>query len=87
MTDEAASIFRDLLTSTTRETRDGEPLGLTDALYEGLGKVAYALRQLGVGDAATPMGALEALAVELRASSQSIADGLHAIAEAINNHG
>jgi hypothetical protein len=40
-----------------------------------------------VGDAATPMGALEALAVELRASSQSIADGLHAIAEAINNHG
>lgn len=38
--------------------------------------VAYALKQLGLGDAASPMGALEYLSVTLK-------DGLEATAEAI----
>ena len=53
---------------------------LTDALK----LIALALRELGTNKAATKMGAIEILALEVREGSTRIAEGLQAIAEAIS---
>ena len=53
---------------------------LTDALK----LIARALRELGTNNAATEMGAIEMLALEVREGSTRIAEGLQAIAEAIS---
>jgi hypothetical protein len=50
------------------------------AIAQALEKVAGALDRLGTADAATPMGAIEMLACEVR-------DGLGAIAISIDGHG
>lgn len=49
--------------------------------------IASALRDLGTANAATPMGALEMVAMELKEGSTRIAEGLFAIADAIREHG
>ena len=50
---------------------------------EALLSIASALRHLGTADAATPMGALELLSLEVKEGSQRIENGLMAIANAI----
>ena len=50
---------------------------------EALQDIALALRRLGVADADTHMGALELLAMETRDGTRRVAEGLHAIAEAL----
>lgn len=66
---------------------DGAPVTLVESLMHGTHEIARALHKLGVADAATSMGALEALGLEVREGSQRIAEGLHAIAVAITDHG
>jgi hypothetical protein len=43
---------------------------------------AYALERLGLGDAATPMGAIELLSKGLNDGASDIADAIRAVAEA-----
>jgi hypothetical protein len=50
---------------------------------EGLQSIAYALRQLGLADAATSMGAVEAHMVAVEKAGDSIASALTGIAEAM----
>jgi hypothetical protein len=66
---------------------DGTPMDIPEALVFAADRLAFALRQLGLADAATPFGAIEALCDELKEASTRIADGLHAIADAIVAHG
>jgi hypothetical protein len=61
-------------------------------MEEGLAEVADALdgialqlKYLGNGNAATQMGAIEGLSVHVKEGLMAIADGLHAIASAIND--
>jgi hypothetical protein len=48
-------------------------------------EIAMALRFLGMGDAATTMGAIELLSREIKEGSERIADRLNRIAEAIED--
>lgn len=45
-------------------------------LAKAQGSTASALRQLGLGDAATSMGALEALMVQMKETGERIADAI-----------
>ena len=56
-----------------------EEFSLTDAITE----VATALHRLGIRDAATPMGAVEILSLEVRNGSAAIAEALNNVADAI----
>jgi len=83
MTDDALHLLSDALVSDVLENPDGSPANLVDGLSTGLHKIARALTLLGLADASTPFGALEALGMEMKDSSERIAEGLHAIADAI----
>lgn len=54
-----------------------------ERLVEAVMRVGTHLKYLGTGDAGTTMGAIEYLAKETKEASERIAEGLHAIAEAI----
>ncbi len=43
--------------------------------------IASAIRELGTANAATPMGAVELLAMEVKEGTERIADALHRIAD------
>lgn len=58
----------------------------SESLAAAIDGVARALSRLGNGDAATAMGAIENLALEVREGSTRIAEALNAIAEAIEDH-
>ncbi len=55
-----------------------------ELLAEALEKIAKALSNLGLGNAATQMGAIELLSKEVKEGSERIAEGLQAISEAIS---
>lgn len=69
-----------------KATKGRDEQALEDAAA-ALGRCATALRDLGTGNAATQMGAIEYLAKEVREGSERIAEGLHAIAAAIESRG
>ncbi len=56
-----------------------------NAIAEALGSIAVNLKYLGVGDAATEMGAIEFLAVSVKEGCEAIAASNLEIAEALNN--
>lgn len=60
---------------------DDENKTITDAIL----KVAYQLKSLGNGDAATPMGAIEVLGAVHKEGMESIASSLSDIADAIRD--
>ena len=47
--------------------------------------ITYAAKVLGTGDASTRMGALEVVAKETKEGSERIAEGLHAVAGALDD--
>ena len=59
---------------------DDKERNLVDALFS----IAYQLKQLGNGDAFTPMGALEALGSVLKEAIESHAGQAEQIADALN---
>jgi hypothetical protein len=59
----------------------------TDDVAKALACIAMQIKYLGVGVAASTMGGLEFLAVQVKEGSERIAEALHAIAEAIAEHG
>ena len=66
MTDDAVRMVSDVLVSDVLENPDGSPTNIVDGLSGGLLKIARALTLLGVADASTPFGALEALSREVK---------------------
>jgi hypothetical protein len=80
-----AHALMDTLISSNGGGSTFDAVNLVDGLVGGLGRIATALKYLGLADAATPFGAIEALCVELKESSERIANGLEAIAEAIRD--
>jgi hypothetical protein len=62
-----------------------------ERLYEGLHEIAFALHRLGTANAATEMGAIEALAKELKDGSgflgTQVGEGLNEMAHALNDVG
>jgi hypothetical protein len=83
--DRIATALRDTLLSSDGGGSTFDAMNLVDGLVSGLGRIARALKDLGLAEASTPFGAIEALCVELKESSQRIANGLEAIAEAIRD--
>ena len=81
--DKVAEAIADAFISPNELDRNMEPANVVDGLFaiaRGLNKVAIALDRLGTNDAATPMGAIELLAKEVR-------DGLSSVAGAIEENG
>jgi hypothetical protein len=60
-----------------------ESTNVVDALATGLRAVSRAIHKLGVADAFTPMGAIEAHAVAVKEAGASIERGLSDIADAL----
>lgn len=55
-------------------------------MADAIEAVAKSIHSLGTADAATPMGAVETLAMEVRDGTTRIAEALNNIAQAINDH-
>ena len=87
VTEHALHRLSDVLVSDVLENPDGSPANLVDGLSAGLLNIAQALKLLGLADASTPFGAIEALSMEVKEGSTRIAEGLHAIADAIAEQG
>jgi hypothetical protein len=85
MTNEIASVLREIGLSDERTNPCETPMNLMDGLTHGLLRIASALKMLGLADAATPLGAIEALCVELKDSSTRLADSNNRIAQALDN--
>lgn len=60
---------------------------MTDQTAKALQSIAMQLKHLGVGDAATPMGALEFHATQVREGADAIASALTEVAAAIDRLG
>jgi hypothetical protein len=58
-----------------------------DPIADAIETLAVHVKYLGTGDAATTMGALEHLAVEIREGCKEIVQAIEKLAEAIENHG
>jgi|ERR1035437_9874478 uncharacterized protein Yka (UPF0111/DUF47 family) len=58
---------------------DDEGRNIVDAMFA----VSYQLKNLGNADAATPMGAIEALGKVIMESNSSIADAINNLADAV----
>lgn len=58
---------------------------LAESVQQSGDKIASALRALGTGDAATSMGAVELLAMEIKNGSERIAGAIETLAEAIRD--
>lgn len=83
--DDLTQALRDTLTIENTQSAHALDIeiNVAEALLTGLQAIAHALRDLGLANAGTPMGALEVLSVEIKAGSERIAEGLEAVAEAI----
>jgi hypothetical protein len=58
-----------------------------EIVAEAVGDLTRAVYQLGTGNASTPLGAIETLALEIKAGSERIADALSDIASALRERG
>ncbi len=73
-----------------RETAFADPegphrdCGIADALFALSDGITRTLRDLGNGDAATPMGAIEAHGVAVKEAADRIADALQGIADGLS---
>lgn len=85
MSKELAAALRETLTSPNVSDRNGEPANLVDALDEIGSAIRFAAKHLGSGDAATPMGALEALGKVLLDGSERLSEAVTQVANAIND--
>lgn len=85
-----ASALEYVLTSPNVADSNGETANLVDTtnhIAQAIRLVANALDRLGTANAATPMGAIEFLAIEVRNGSQAIAGAIGDLAEAVRESG
>lgn len=81
MSKEIAAALRDTLISPNESDRNMEPANIVDGLFaiaRGLDRVATAIERLGVNDAATPMGAIELVAKEIKDGLRDVGDAIEA---------
>jgi hypothetical protein len=83
--DPVAEAIRDVLISPNLPDTQkyGESANLVDAMTDVARAIRSGLKWLGTGDAATPMGALEAHAVLLKEGVDGLRSALSEIAESI----
>lgn len=67
------------------ETREGDPAQIADGLFEVATAIRRAASHLGLNDASTPMGALEALGVSVEKGAGSIAESISELAAAVRD--
>lgn len=84
--DGVSETIGECLTSEFERGMHGNPATFADVVAAAGERVANALRDLGTGNAASPMGAIELLAKEVRDGSLAISVSLSEIAAAINRH-
>ena len=56
-----------------------------EELTAALKSISYALHQLGTGNAATQMGAIEALAVSIKEGCADIADAIRSVSDSLES--
>ena len=74
--------------SGVEENKDHGSANVVDGLYaiaSSLDSVASALRYLGNADAATPMGAIEALGLEVQNGFSSISSSINEVSRALED--
>lgn len=81
---QTANAIRETLISPNVADSNGENANVVDVLDRLARAVSTGLKRLGTGDAATPMGAIEAHALEVKNAGEAIAGSLESIATAIN---
>lgn len=55
-------------------------------MTEAIERLAYSVKTLGLNDAATHMGAIEVLSMEVKEGTTRIAEAINNLAEAIREH-
>ena len=65
----------------------GEPGNAADAIQMVSHAIRLGLKWLGNGDCSTPMGAIEAHGAAIKEAAETLASGLHDIADAIRDAG
>lgn len=81
--DHIAKAMKQTPISSNESTRAGEPANVVDALFaiaRSIDGLAYQVKYLGNGDAASPMGAIEALGATVKEGMSGVADALNEIA-------
>lgn len=84
MTEQVAKALMETLVSPNESDQNLEPANVVDGLFaiaRGLEAVARSIRDLGNGDAATPMGAIEGFAVIVRDACGDIASAIRETTE------
>ena len=77
--DQLAEALSEALVSPNEQDQNVVPANVVDGLFviaQGLQGIAVSIKYLGNADAATPLGALEALGIQLEKASTLIADAL-----------
>ncbi len=82
-----AAAIRETLTTPNEIDRNGEPANIAEAVFALAESIRSAGKWLGNGDAATPMGALEAHGKAVLDAADRIAGALSDVADAIRKHG
>jgi hypothetical protein len=85
--DEVAAALLHVLKSPNEADSNGETANVVDGLFaiaRSISSIALQLKYLGVGDAATTMGAIEFLAVAIKQGSENVACALERVADAID---
>lgn len=86
MADNTANAMRDCLISPNVPDSNLEPANVVDVIAGAGLNISRALRSLGVGDAATNMGAIEHLAAEVRDGTTRMAEAISELAAAVREH-
>lgn len=79
MSEDLAAALRDTLISPNESDRNMEPANVVDGLFaiaRALEHVAKAIERLGLNEAATPMGALELVAKEIKDGLKDVGDAI-----------
>lgn len=77
------STLIECFTSVNEMDTNYEPANMVDAIAMGFRAVSRAIHKLGVTDADTPMGAIEAHALAVKEAGASIERGLLDVADAL----
>lgn len=85
--DVLADTLAELLTSPNVPDANLEPANLVDVVHQVARAILSASRHLGTGDAATPMGAIEAHGKMMTDAAQKVADAILELAEAVRERG
>jgi hypothetical protein len=82
---EIAEALRDAFVSPNEQDSNWESANLVDVVDRLASVLRFGFKSLGLNDAATPMGAIEAHAVAIKEGSELIAEAIIHLAEVIGD--